>query len=174
MDVVARDGLAATTTASIAAQAGVAEGTLYRHFKAKDDLLIAAYRQLKAAILADATDGFDDAASPDARLRRLWLRMVAAYRADTAAFTFGQRFAESALSAKEGGAAHEALLQAIEQLLRDGVASGAFKDLPADLMTALFTAPVAAFVKAELRGRRWSDAELEAAADAVVQGWRAS
>ena len=44
--IVSRDGMAAATTAAIAAEAGVAEGTLYRHFDSKDDLLIAAYRQM--------------------------------------------------------------------------------------------------------------------------------
>ena len=50
MDIVAADGFGAATTAAIAARSGMAEGTLYRHFKSKDELMIAAYRQLKADV----------------------------------------------------------------------------------------------------------------------------
>ena len=57
--IVSRDGMAAATTAAIAAEAGVAEGTLYRHFESKDDLLIAAYRQMKQEVFLDAGDSID-------------------------------------------------------------------------------------------------------------------
>jgi AcrR family transcriptional regulator len=57
--IVARDGMEAATTAAIAAEAGVAEGTLYRHFDSKDDLLIAAYRQMKQEVFVDAAAGVD-------------------------------------------------------------------------------------------------------------------
>jgi len=38
--VTARDGLAAATTAALAAEAGVAEGTLYRHYKGNEYTVI--------------------------------------------------------------------------------------------------------------------------------------
>ena len=55
--IVARDGMEAATTAAIAGEAGVAEGTLYRHFESKDELLIAAYRQMKQEVFLDAGAG---------------------------------------------------------------------------------------------------------------------
>ena len=42
--ILARDGMAAATTAAIAEEAGVAEGALYRQYKLNDDLLIDAHR----------------------------------------------------------------------------------------------------------------------------------
>ena len=41
-------GFRATTTPEIAARAEVAEGTIYRHFSGKEELLLAAYREAQA------------------------------------------------------------------------------------------------------------------------------
>jgi AcrR family transcriptional regulator len=40
LEVFVRDGVDAATTKAIAAQAGVAEGSIYRHFRSKDELAI--------------------------------------------------------------------------------------------------------------------------------------
>ncbi len=42
MDLVARNGVQATTTSRIAAQAGISEATLYRHFASRTEMLLAA------------------------------------------------------------------------------------------------------------------------------------
>ncbi len=42
MDLVAKNGIQATTTSRIAAEAGISEATLYRHFASRTDMLLAA------------------------------------------------------------------------------------------------------------------------------------
>lgn len=173
LQIGARDGLEAATTAAIAAEAGVAEGTLYRHFPSKDDLLIEVYRGIKSAIFEAISDGEAAEEDPDARLKRVWRTLYDAYRADTDAFMFGQRFAESSLSKREGGAAHEQIAAAVGRLRKAGIEKGQFKDLPGDLLGNLFFAPVGYLLKTELKGRRWTEDELDAAAEAVLDSWRA-
>lgn len=169
--IVAGEGMAAATTAAIAAEAGVAEGTLYRHFESKDDLLIAAYRQMKQEVFIDAANGLDTSIAPPERLKRTWKAIYLAYRANKDAFAFGQRFAESALAEREGGEAGRAVGRVVNDLRKAGIASGDFKNLPPDLLGSLFMAPVAYLLKAEIKGRKWTDAELDAAADSVLAGW---
>ncbi|NNU34187.1 TetR/AcrR family transcriptional regulator [Mucilaginibacter sp. S1162] len=41
------DGFHGTPTAKIAAEAGVANGTLFYHYKTKDDLVVALYNKIK-------------------------------------------------------------------------------------------------------------------------------
>ena len=170
--IVARDGLAAATTAAIAAEAGVAEGTLYRHFESKDDLLIAAYRQMKQEVFLNAGEGLDTGLAPPERLKRTWRAIYLAYRANKDAFAFGQRFAESALAEREGGEAGRAVTRMVTDLRKAGIASGDFKNLPPDLLGSLFMAPISYLLKAEMKGRKWTDAELDAAADSVLAGWK--
>jgi AcrR family transcriptional regulator len=170
--IVARDGLAAATTAAIAKEAGVAEGTLYRHFESKDALLIAAYQQIKSEVFLSAASDADRHAPPPERLKRTWLAIYRAYRADRDAFLFRQRFMESALAAREGGEAARAVAEMAAELHKDGIASGDFKSLPTDLLTNLFLAPISYLLKVEIKGRRWTDKELGAAAEAVLAGWQ--
>jgi AcrR family transcriptional regulator len=169
--IVAKDGLAAATTAAIAAEAGVAEGTLYRHFDSKDDLLIAAYRQMKNEVFVLAAEGVDTSLPPPERLKQTWKAIYLAYRADRDAFAFGNRFAESALAVREGGEAARSIGKIVVDLRRVGVASGDFKNLPADLLGNLFLAPISYLLKTEIKGRKWTEAELDAAATAVLAGW---
>jgi AcrR family transcriptional regulator len=170
--IVAKDGLAAATTAAIAAEAGVAEGTLYRHFDSKDDLLIAAYRQMKNEVFVLAAEGVDTSLAPPERLKQTWKAIYLAYRADRDAFAFGARFAESALAEREGGEAARSIGKIVVDLRRAGIASGDFKNLPADLLGNLFLAPISYLLKTEIKGRKWTDAELDAAATAVLAGWK--
>ncbi len=170
--IVAHEGMAAATTAAIAAEAGVAEGTLYRHFDSKDDLLIAAYRQIKTEVFINAAESIDANAPPPERLKRTWKAIYAAYRADRDAFAFGQRFSESALAEREGGEAARAIGRLVSDLRRTGIASGDFKNLPVDLLGNLFLAPITYLLKAEIKGRKWTEIELDAAAAAVLAGWK--
>lgn len=170
--IVARDGLAAATTAAIAAEAGVAEGTLYRHFESKDELLIAAYRQMKQEVFLNAGAALDTTIAPPERLKGTWKAIYLAYRANKDAFAFGQRFAESALAEREGGEAGRAVMRLVGDLRKAGIASGDFKNLPMDLLSSLFMAPISYLMKSEINGRKWTDAELDVAATTVLAGWK--
>ena len=64
MDLVAKNGVQATTTSRIAAAAGVSEATLYRHFASRTDMLVAAMdlvyeRVFKVIQSADSGDALE-------------------------------------------------------------------------------------------------------------------
>lgn len=68
---IARAGIGAST-AQIARGAGVAEGTLFRYFATKDDLLNALYLHLKRGLLENMLAGLDGSAPPKEQLRYTW------------------------------------------------------------------------------------------------------
>ena len=70
-DAVALQGIAAST-ALIARNAGVAEGTLFRYFPTKDDLLNALYLHLKTLLCEALQAGLKDMSTPKTIARDVW------------------------------------------------------------------------------------------------------
>lgn len=166
------EGLAAATTAAIAREAGLAEGTLYRHFEGKEALAVEAFRRVKRGTYEAVTRGYDASRPLQERFLHLWHAAFRRYRDEPEAFRYAKRFMESPYAEVEGGEAHEPMVGLLSRLRRDGIAEGAVKDLPEDLLIALFYAPVSQMLGVELNGgHRWSDDELEAAARAGWDSW---
>src|ERR1700761_1004655 len=68
---IAQSGLSAST-ASIAKSAGLAEGTMFRYFSSKDDLLNQLYIELKTEVYRRINAGFPEKASLRERARHIW------------------------------------------------------------------------------------------------------
>lgn len=173
MDIVARDGFQAATTAAIAESAGLAEGTLYRHYKSKEDLLLAVYRQIKAEVFESMRASSAPGASLETQFRGLWIAVWTAYREDMTAFTFGQRFGESPLSRIDGGAAHEPMIQHIHALIDAGQSAGQIKPVPRETLLVFFFAPLTGLLKQANAGRDLRESDLAAAIDMAWHSWAA-
>lgn len=70
--LVAQRGLHGASMAAVAAEAGVATGTAYVHYASKEELLLAAYLELKADLGRAAVADLDPSAPPVDRFRALW------------------------------------------------------------------------------------------------------
>jgi AcrR family transcriptional regulator len=171
LSLVANGGFTGATTARIAAEAGVAEGSIYRHFKSKDALMLAIYRRIKAEVYMAVMEEYDAAAPAHDRFTHIWRHIFAAYQADPDALLFGLRFAETPLMEKEGGQGHKEMAVVLTRLRDDGVAAGVFKSIAADLLISLFYAPIVTLLRAEIAGRQWDEEEVRSACDASYDSW---
>jgi AcrR family transcriptional regulator len=75
IDVFARSGLAAPTS-DISKQAEVAEGTLFRYFPTKNDLVNGVYRDIKAELAGAVFSSYPRKKGVRERLRHVWNRYV--------------------------------------------------------------------------------------------------
>jgi len=71
--LVARHGLHGASMSAIAREAGVAQGTAYVHYSSKEQLLIAAYLELKREMGVAACANIDRTATPHDRFIQIWL-----------------------------------------------------------------------------------------------------
>jgi AcrR family transcriptional regulator len=77
-----RNGFAATTTAEIAARAGVGAGTLFLYFASKDDLLVAIFREEMDALVERAFATLPRRASLLAELLHVYGAMIVLHERD--------------------------------------------------------------------------------------------
>jgi AcrR family transcriptional regulator len=125
-------GFHGTTTPLIASRAGVAEGTIYRHFPSKDDLLNEVFRAAVRA-LAEAFKGADPTWPCRARLDHVADRWVATAKREPTLvrLVFGRGFAD-VLDERSRTALRD-LHGQVEQTIAAGKSAGSVRRGAADL-----------------------------------------
>jgi TetR/AcrR family transcriptional regulator, repressor of fatR-cypB operon len=166
-------GFRATTTPEIAARAGVAEGTIYRHFSGKEDLLIAAYHEAQrwGLELVKGPDG-DQALPPRDRLLGVANRLVSAGESDPAMTRMLLRRREQGYLDDSAREAAREFREALQHVIASGKSDGLVRPGPADLWTSVWLALVA-FAAERVSAKEWTPDHpqvaltLEAAWDAI-------
>jgi len=174
LELFTANGFRATTTPEIAERAGVAEGTIYRHFSGKEQLLNEVYRaahRWAAGLVAD-TEGTSPAQE---RLQRLGRRLLEGAERDPAATRMlllarDERY----LDERSRDAARE-FRYALQQVVAAGKSDGAVRAGPAELWAAVWLSLVA-FAAERVAAREWTVEQpqvgqvLDAAWDAIRAG----
>jgi AcrR family transcriptional regulator len=169
-------GFRATTTPEIAARAGVAEGTIYRHFSSKEELLVSAYRESQGWGLAliKVPEG-DNALPPQDRLLEAARRLVSAAQSDPAMTRMLLRRRDERYLDDAGRQAAREFREAMQQIVASGKSDGLVRPGPADLWTAVWLALVA-FTAERVSSGEWTPEHpqvaltLGAAWDAISAG----
>jgi len=167
-------GFRGTTTPAIAAKAGVAEGTIYRHFGGKEHLLNEAYRSAQrwACTVLKELEESDCALKARERLARVAARLLEAAERDPAVLRmlFYPRD-DQHLDERSREAARE-FRDALQQIVASGKSDGMVRSGPAELWASVWLA-VVSFAAERVTAREWTPDNpqaalaLEAAWDAI-------
>ncbi len=168
-------GYHATTTPVLAGRAGVAEGTIYRHFASKHALLNAAYREVQGwgtEMVALAAEGPGRTGDRLARLGQQWL---AAAEGDPARMRLLLAWRLSAELDESSRHAAVAFRQGVERIIALGKQEGSVRagvvELWASVWLTLVTSAVERVASQEWHARHpHALATLEAAWEAIA--WR--
>jgi TetR/AcrR family transcriptional regulator, repressor of fatR-cypB operon len=174
LDLYTTIGFRATTTPAIAARAGVAEGTIYRHFSGKEHLLNEVYRNAQrwgAGLVKELEPNGQHAVSE--QLSGLARRLLDAAAHDPSLTRMLLRSRDDQhLDERSREAAREFRL-ALQQVVAGGESQGVVRKGPPELWTDVWLALVA-FAAERVGAREW-EAEspqialtLDAAWDAIA------
>ena len=166
-------GFRATTTPAIAARAGVAEGTIYRHFSGKEHLLNEVFRgaQRWGTTIVQETEG--EAADTPGRLRQIARRFLDTAARDAAQTRMLLRRRDEQHLDERSREAEREFRDTLQRVLAAGTADGVVRAGPTELWADLWLALVA-FVAERVGAREWGpDAApvgmaLDAAWDAIA------
>jgi TetR/AcrR family transcriptional repressor of multidrug resistance operon len=163
-------GFRATTTPAIAARAGVAEGTIYRHFSGKEHLLNEVFRNAQRWGTAVVRETEGEQPAPR-RLRQIAQRLLetAARDAPLTRMLLRQRD-EQHLDERSRESERE-FRGALQQVMAAGRSEGKVRQGPPDLWTDVWLALVA-FVAERVGSRAWA-VDSPSVAMALEAGWDA-
>jgi AcrR family transcriptional regulator len=174
-DLFTTVGYHATTTPMLARQAGVAEGTIYRHFRSKQALLNAAYLDVQQWGLATVRAHEGAASRTVDRLSGLGREWVEVAERDPARVRLLLDWSLPGELDQASQAASDQTRHALEGLLALGKQEGAVRSGPVDLWATVWLALVTVAV-VRVTGGEWSarhphtTALLDAAWEAIA--WR--
>jgi AcrR family transcriptional regulator len=174
LDLYTTIGFRATTTPAIAARAGVAEGTIYRHFSGKEHLLNEVYRgaQYWGVSLVREPDS-EQQLSPRDRLMEIGRRLLEAAVHDPSLTRMLLRNRDEQHLDERSREAMRDFRGAVQQVVATGRSDGLIRLGPIELWAEVWLALVA-FASERIGSKEWTPESpqigmtLEAAWDAIA------
>ena len=166
-------GFRATTTPAIAARAGVAEGTIYRHFSGKEHLLNEVFRNAQRWGTAVVRETEGEQPAPR-RLRQIAQRLLETAARDAPLTRMLLRHRDEQHLDERSRESEREFRGALQQVMAAGRSEGKVRQGPPDLWTDVWLALVA-FVAERVCSRAWAvdspsvGMALEAGWDAIAQ-----
>ena len=134
-----KQGIQGTPTASIALEAGVANGTLFHYFKTKDELINALHEDIINSHFMVTTAGIEEEKSNKRKIRLWWSNTIKWALNRPLDFLFLQQCSITPDCTKDETSRLHEHRQFFEELIDQGKQKGILKDLPTDIVYQLLT-----------------------------------
>lgn len=140
----------------LAERAGIAEGTIYRHFRGKEELLNAAYREAQEWALAAVKEIEAERQAPVAeRLRLVARRLLEEAGRNPSAIRMVLQSREQQYLDEASRSSARAFREALEQMMASGKSDGVVRSGPAELWAGVWLA-VVSFAAERVGGGDWN------------------
>ncbi len=140
IQLMCREGLAAVTMDRVAQEVGIAKGTIYLHYRDKQELLDDVKNSSLDPMVAKMEEIFRSDASADRKLQTYSLRYLTYFdeRRDLFRILLYEREVTRVQSSRYQGDRYRRLVEGTARVIRDGVKSGIFRDIHGQGVAAMF------------------------------------
>lgn len=132
------NGIENTSTTKIIAESGVATGTLFYHFKNKEELINTLYVGVKSSIAEAMNSGIKSSDDDKNIFYQVWRNFINWSIKNPKLFQFNAQYTESPIIIKN--AKHhlvEETFQFLSEVLKERQQKGTLRDLPVDFLASL-------------------------------------
>ena len=171
LELFTADGFLGTTTPALAARAGTAEGTIYRHFASKEALLNEVYRESQRWLIGLLREVETDRAKTPGKLTHLAQRLVLAAADDPARLRMALLPRDARFFDATSREAAREFRDGLQHLIAAGKSDGLVRSGPADLWASVWLALVS-FVTERICAGEWTP-EHPQVAQTIEVAWEA-
>ena len=172
LDLYTSIGFRATTTPAIAARAGVAEGTIYRHFSGKEHLLNEVYREAQQWGTASVTQAEEESSlATGERLQGIGRRLLEGAARDPARLRMLLRTRDDQHLDERSLDSARKFRAALQDVVAKGISERLVRAGPAELWADIWLALIA-FAAERVGSREW-DPESPEVAQTLDAAWDA-
>ena len=137
LDLVSELGLHEASISLIIKKSDVAAGTIYHHFKNKEDLIDTLYSELKEEMGKAIIQNIDEQLNYKEKFFLIWKNLFSFYTDNPKKFEFIEHYANSPLVRKEIKEINQRHYQAAIDFIESGVHLGVLRNMPIDLLINL-------------------------------------
>lgn len=140
--VVNSIGLASSSVAKIAKEAGVSPATLYIYYKNKEDLLLSTYTEVKLSMGLAMVKGYDESMPIRDSLQLVWNNTFCYATENRDEFRFAEQFGNSPYSLMVDKKKIEETFQPVERIVQKGIEQKILKNVDLDCIAAFMFYPI--------------------------------
>lgn len=140
IQLMCRDGLASVTMDRVAQEAGIAKGTIYLHYRDKQELLDDVKNSSLDPMVTKMEEIFRSDAPADRKLQTYSLRYLNYFdeRRDLFRILLYEREIVRVQSSRYRGDRYRRLVEGTSRVIRDGIDDGIFREVDAEAVAAMF------------------------------------
>lgn len=174
--LICREGLKSVTMERVAQEVGIAKGTVYLHYRDKQQLLDSVKESALAPLTAKIEEIMRGEGSPDRKLRAYCLRYLSYFdeHRDLFRIFLYEREVTRVQGSRFQSDRYRRMLQEVARVVREGIRNGLFRDVDPHNVAAMFIESNLAVVNQRLLTEKPSAVDEDAAlvADVFLNGLR--
>src|SRR5438105_8731947 len=172
--LICREGLKSVTMERVAHEVGIAKGTVYLHYRDKQELLEEVKSSAVAPVMRKVEEILRGDGAPDQKLRAYALAYLSYFDENRDLFRvlIYEREVTRVQGSRYQSDRYRRLTQETARVISDAVRSGVFRDVDAHNVAAMFVESMFALMNQRLRSEKPSPVEVDAAliGDVFIHG----